>query len=284
MNQNKYIYWEGIVSIFVNVALFVLKLWAGVVSGSIALTADAWHTLSDSISSLAVIVGAKLASKKPDQRHPYGHGRWEYITSFIIAIFLGFIVVEFTRKAILSLSVHESADFGIVAIVVTVVSIVAKEALAQYAFFVNKKTNNATVKADAWHHRTDAFSSLIVLLGIFLKDVIWWIDGALGLFIAVLLLRVAYGIIKEAVSKILGENITEKEEERIQQIIDGVLEQRIPAYNFRLHNYGQHQELTFHIKLNPDLTIRHGHIIATKIEKAIEKETGIISTIHIEEL
>ena len=87
MNRERAGYTEGIVSVIANMVLFALKLWAGIVSGSIALVADAWHTLSDSVSSLMVIVGVKLSSRKPNQKHPFGHGRWEQIAAIFIAFF-----------------------------------------------------------------------------------------------------------------------------------------------------------------------------------------------------
>ena len=284
MSDNKHIYREGIVSIFVNLVLFVLKLWAGIVSGSVALTADAWHTLSDSISSVAVIAGAKLSSQGPDKDHPFGHGRWEYITSFLIAIFLGFIAIEFTKEAIQNFIAHNAAEFATLAIVVTIVSILGKEFLAQYAFRIARKTGNSSVKADAWHHRSDALSSVVVLVGIFLKDYIWWIDSALGIIVALIILHTAYEIVKEAVSKILGEDLKEEEIVTIRQIIGRTCDQEVMAHHFHLHNYGKHQELTFHIKLDPTLTIAQGHKLATKIEKAIKKKLGYVSTIHVEEL
>ena len=86
MDKKKASYIEGTVSIIVNIGLFCIKYWAGIVSGSVALIADAWHTLSDSVSSVIVIVGAKLSSRKPDKEHPFGHGRWEYIASIFIGI------------------------------------------------------------------------------------------------------------------------------------------------------------------------------------------------------
>ena len=102
MDRKKASYTEGAVAIFGNVALFVLKYWAGIVSGSIALLADAWHTLSDSISSVVVILGAKLAAKKPDKDHPFGHGRWELVSSIVIAMLLVlvfFIFVQFVANS-----------------------------------------------------------------------------------------------------------------------------------------------------------------------------------------
>ncbi|MDD2200381.1 MAG: cation diffusion facilitator family transporter, partial [Bacteroidales bacterium] len=133
-------YLEGIISVIVNSVLFALKFWAGIVTGSIALTADAWHTLSDSLSSIIVIAAVKLSSKKPDSEHPFGHGRWEQIAALFIAFLLGIIAFDFLRDSIIQLKSHESIEFGTIAIVVTIISIIAKEALAQYAFYIYRKT------------------------------------------------------------------------------------------------------------------------------------------------
>jgi cation diffusion facilitator family transporter len=139
MDKNKAGYIEGFVSILVNTGLFGLKLWAGTVSGSIALTADVWHTLSDSLSSIIVIFGIKLSSRKPDKEHPFGHGRWEQIAAIFIGFLLALIAYDFLKDSILQFKTKESANFGMLAIVVTIISIVVKEGLAQYAFYICKK-------------------------------------------------------------------------------------------------------------------------------------------------
>ena len=100
MDKKKASYLEGTVSIVINIGLFGIKLWAGVVSGSIAITADAWHSLSDTISSMVVIVGAKLSSKKPDSEHPFGHGRWEHIAAIFIGFLLVLIAYDFIKDSI----------------------------------------------------------------------------------------------------------------------------------------------------------------------------------------
>ena len=284
MNENKEIYKEGILSIIINFVLASLKFWAGVVSSSVALTADAWHTLSDSISSVVVIIGAKLSSQKPDEQHPFGHGRWEYISSFLIAIFLVLVAFEFSKDAWSHFTQHHEAQFGTLAIVVTIVSILGKEILAQYAFYIGRKTNNSSVKADGWHHRSDALSSIIVLVGIFLKPWFWWIDSVLGIIVSLVILHTAYGIIKEAISKLLGEELTPEEVDSVLHLIPDGCDLEVSAHHFHLHNYGHHKELTFHIKLSPDFTIAEGHRIATKIENLIFEKYNYYTTIHIEEL
>lgn len=282
MDRKKASYLEGAISIVVNTALFALKYWAGIVSGSIALLADAWHTLSDSISSVVVIGGAKLASKQPDKDHPFGHGRWELVSSIIIAIILVIIAIGFIKDSVSQLKIRESANFGTVAIVVTIVSIVLKESLAQYAFFLGRKSGSSTVKADGWHHRTDALSSLVILVGILVKDHFWWIDGALGIAVSGMLMYAAYEILMEAVDKILGEDPGDELIEEVLRLIRSLYNSDLQAHHFHIHNYISSKELTFHIKIDNSLTVEEGHDIATAIEDLIDEKLSVKSTIHLE--
>jgi cation diffusion facilitator family transporter len=282
MERKKAGYVEGTISIVVNTALFALKYWAGIVSGSIALLADAWHTLSDSISSVVVIGGAKLASKQPDKDHPFGHGRWELVSSIIIAIILVIIAIGFIKDSVSQLKIRESANFGTLAIVVTIVSIVVKESLAQYAFFLGRKSGSSTVKADGWHHRTDALSSLVILIGILVKDHFWWIDGALGITVSLMLMYAAYEILMEAVDKILGEDPGDELIEEVLGLIRSLYNSDLQAHHFHIHNYISSKELTFHIKIDNSLTVEEGHDIATAIEELVDEKLSVKSTIHLE--
>ncbi len=284
MEKKKAAYLEGTVSILANLALFALKYWAGIVSGSIALMADAWHTMSDSISSGVVILGARLASKKPDKDHPFGHGRWELISSIVIAIILVLIAVGFIRDAVAQLQIRESANFGTVALVVTIVSIVVKELMAQFAFYLGKKSGNSAVKADGWHHRTDALSSLIILIGILVKDYFWWIDGVLGIAVSLMLLYAAYEILMEAVNKILGEVPGEELIREIESYIRSLYKYELYPHHFHIHNYISSKELTFHIKLDSSISVEEGHAIATAIEELLDEKLALKTTIHVEPL
>jgi cation diffusion facilitator family transporter len=282
MDKSRAGYLEGIISVAVNSILFVLKFWAGVVTGSIALTADAWHTLSDSLSSIVVIIAVKLSSKKPDNEHPFGHGRWEQIAALFIAFILGIIAYDFLKDSIIQFKNHDSSQFGTLAIVVTVISIVVKEALAQYAFYIARKTDNVSIKADGWHHRTDALSSVVVLIGILFAKQFWWIDSVLGAIISLMLFYATYQIIKEAINKLLGEKPSPELIKKIKAAIQQYDNEHLMAHHFHIHNYVGHQELTFHIKLRNDLNILEGHRIATEIEEIILNQFGIISTVHME--
>ncbi|MDA3928713.1 MAG: cation diffusion facilitator family transporter [Prolixibacteraceae bacterium] len=282
MDKVKAGYLEGIVSVIANSILFVLKFWAGITTGSIALTADAWHTLSDSLSSIIVIVAVKLSSKKPDNEHPFGHGRWEQIAALFIAFLLAIIAFDFLRDSIVQFKNQEATEFGAIAIVVTVISIIVKEALAQYAFYIGRKINNVSIKADGWHHRTDALSSVIVLVGILFAKQFWWIDSALGGMISFMLFYATYQIAKESINKLLGEKPSSELIDKIKLSIGQIYDADMYLHHFHIHNYVGHQELTFHIKLENNLSINEGHRIATDIENIIFKQFSITSTVHVE--
>jgi len=277
-------YIEGIISVIVNLALFILKMWAGIVSGSIALVADAWHTLSDSFSSIVVVVAAKLSSKKADKEHPFGHGRWEYIASLFIAFFLGIIAYEFFKNSIIRFNSKEHIEFGLIAIIVTIISIVIKELLAQYAFYLGRKTQNLIVKADGWHHRTDALSSVVVLVGIFFAKQFWWVDSVLGIIIALMIFYIAFKIMKETIAKILGEEPGDDLVNRITSEIVNAYHDDLKIHHFHVHNYVLHKELTLHIRLRKNLTIETGHRIASVIEERINDKFDVVTTIHVEPL
>ena len=285
MEQNSKLgYQEGVVSVVLNLLLFGLKYFAGVVSGSVALIADAWHTLSDSFTSLVVILGIKLSGKRPDKEHPFGHGRWEQISAIIIALLLGVVGLEFLKDSIAKLKVQESADFGVLAYVATIASIVLKEGLAQYAFRIARITGNAAVKADGWHHRSDALSSLVVLAGLFLSPYFWWIDSALGILISLMLFQVAYQIIREAVNKILGEEPSREIIEAVEKIVRQEMGDPAYPHHYHIHDYGDHKEFTFHVKVPGNESVKNAHDKATRIEKRMGEELQLDATIHIEPL
>jgi cation diffusion facilitator family transporter len=282
MDKAKAGYREGIISIITNTGLFGLKLWAGIISGSIALIADAWHTISDSLSSLLVIIGARLASKKPDKEHPFGHGRWEPITAIFIGFFLAVIAYNFIRDSIGRFRSQEAAEFGIWAIIVTILSLVGKAVLARYAFSLGRKSGNTAVMADGWHHQFDALTSAVILAGIFFSERFWWIDSVLGGLISLLLLYAVYEIIKGAVNKLLGERPDPELIHQIESLIKKSYPGGVMPHHYHLHNYIDHKELTFHIKVEDNMDIHSGHLIATDIENRIFRDLNITATIHVE--
>lgn len=284
LKSQKLGYIEGWLSIIVNIFLFGLKYWAGVATGSIAIIADAWHTLTDSISSIIVLIGVKVSSKPADEKHPFGHGRAELIASLIIGVLLAIIAFSFIQQSIEKLKNREAVVFGTFAIVVTVISIVSKEALAQFAIWAGKKTGSTVLKADAWHHRSDAISSVIILVGIFLGKYFWWIDGVLGIIVALLIFYATYEIFRDSVNPLLGKTPDEKLIKEVNKICQAINATQMEAHHFHIHEYGNHTELTFHINLSNDISLENAHIIATKIENSIREKLNIEATIHMEPL
>ena len=284
MDKTKGAYVEGTVSIVINFLLFILKMWASVISGSVALAADAWHTLSDSISSVVVVVAAKLAAKKADKEHPFGYGRWEQIASIFIAVILAVIAFGFLESSIRYFLDRNTVEYGTIAIVVTAVSILVKELLAQYAFYIGRKADNSSVRADGWHHRSDALSSVVVLIGILFAKNFWWIDSVLGAIIALMLFYAAFTILKEAINKILGEQPNQDLINKLTNEIKNIYYDDLKIHHLHIHNYISQKELTFHIRLNKDLTIEKGHRIASDIEEIILDKFGMTATIHVEPL
>jgi len=280
--RRRLVYQQGWVSIFVNALLFLAKYWVGVTSGSIALMADAWHSLSDSLTSGIVILGAKISNKPPDKEHPFGHGRAELIASIIIGVILGLVGFEFAKESISKLVNKEGVLYGAAAIWVTSISILVNELLAQYAFWIGRKTGNPSLKADGWHHRSDALSSIIVLVGIFFAKYFWWIDGGLGFIVSLLLFYAAYDIIKDGTNPLLGETPDEDLLGKLKIIANETSGMETHLHHVHLHRYGQHMELTMHIKLPKDTTLKNAHQIADDIEGEIAGKLGMEATIHME--
>jgi cation diffusion facilitator family transporter len=282
MNRSRIIKVAGWLSIVSNLVLFGLKYWAGIITGSVALLADAWHTLSDSVSSAVVVVGIWIAGKPADDEHPFGHGRAEHIATIIIGVLLSIIGFEFLLKSVDRLQNHEAVEYGLIAKIVTVVSVIWKELLARYSFRVSNKTGSSVLRADAWHHRSDAFSSAIILAGIFLGHFFWWIDGVLGIVVAILIFYTAYDVVKNDISSLLGKRPDPKLIERIKEITVSSTGRDLLLHHFHIHEYGHHTELSFHIRLPSDMSLEEVHNICSQIEDAIDDELGFIVTIHPE--
>jgi len=265
-----------------NSTLFILKFWAGMATGSIAIIADAWHTLSDSLTSIVVVVGVKISAKPADKEHPFGHGRAELIAALIIGVLLSVVAFNFILEGVQRLQTRELVNYSTFAIVATIISIVAKEALAQYAFMVARKSGSRSVRADAWHHRSDAISSLVILAGIVFGRHIWWIDGVLGIVVAFLIFYAAYDILRDAMNTMMGETPDDELVKQVEGICKSETLLELRPHHYHIHRYGDHTEMTFHIRLPDGLSLFDSHEIATRIEYRIKEDTGIISTIHME--
>jgi cation diffusion facilitator family transporter len=281
-NKVYYSYLEGIISIVVNIIIFVLKYWIGVITGSVAFITDAWHSLSDSISSIVLIVGAKASTKPADEEHPFGHGRAEYVAALIIGVFLAIVAYNFIIEAWEKFQSHEPTEYGTSAFVVIIVSIILKELLAQFAFWSARKTNSLSLKADGWHHRSDALSSVVILIGIFISPYFWWIDSAMALIVALMIFWAAIKVMRDTISSILGKEAPEELKLEIKRICNETAEREVRPHHIHVHSYGNHSELTMHIKFPKETSLIDAHKTAVKIERELKQQLDLIATIKIE--
>jgi len=280
-NKRKLAGSEGWISIVVNLILFGIKYWAGIVSGSIAFITDAWHSLSDSISSLAIIIGSKISAKPPDKRHPFGHGRAELITAILIGMMLVVVGFNFLLESIERFKEETEVLFGMLTYIIIVGSILLKEASAQYAFYTARKTGYKSLKADAWHHRSDALSSVIILGGMLLSPYLPYVDAIMGILVSGFIFHIAYVIIKEAADDILGTAPSEETIEKVTQTANEAAGFDLAVHNFKLHEYGELQEISFHIRLPDDMLVRDAGILIRNIADKVYETYGFATTIHM---
>ena len=281
-NKEKLSLNEGRLSLFGNIILFGIKLWAGISSASAALIADAWHTLSDSISSIVIIIAAKISNKKADKEHPFGHGRAELIAALIVGVLLCMIAMEFFIEGIHRLGERQEAQYGLLAIIITLASVIIKELMAQYALYAYRKCECLSLKADAWHHRSDAVSSLVLLIGVIFGQNIWWMDGVLTLIVSVLIAWTAYHIIRDGVKPLMGEAPDKELKNYITDTCNSILNEQSNVHHVHIHRYGDHLEVTFHLTFPSSISLKKAHDLVTEIEIRLRNERRIEATIHPE--
>ena len=282
--KSKYMIIEGIVSVIINVLLFAFKYIVGMFTGSLSIMADAWHSLSDCISSIIVIIGGVFSKKPADKEHPFGHGRIELITSFIVGIMLVFIGYSFFSEAIKNILNKKTASFTIIAIVAMIVSIVVKELLAQYSLWGYRKSGSKSLYADAWHHRSDSITSIIILVGILVGKNLWWMDSVLSILVSLVIFYAAFDVIKSSIEPLIGEYPSEDIIKDINSIANelNINNDNSNLHHFHIHTYGDHTEITFHMRFPKDMTVEEAHDKVSVLEKSIRDKMNMESTIHIE--
>lgn len=273
---------QGWVSVAVNSLLFIIKLVIGLMVGAISVIADAVHTLSDVISSGVVIWGFKQAQKPADVEHPYGHGRAEYIATLIIAILLVVAGIEFIETSIDRIRHPQpvSANWWMVAILG--LTILLKEWTARYAEFLSTKIASGTLHADAWHHRTDAISSLLVVVALIAGNYGYpAVDGWAGLGVSLFLLYAGFEIAKDAVDDLLGKPPTTEEIDQIRNIVFGV-EGVLGAHDIVVHSYGHDKFVSVHVEIDAVKSTAEAHDISEEVEERIMESIGAEPTVHLD--
>ncbi len=284
-NNDKIIgYSEGISSLILNTLLFGLKYWVGLQTASIAIIADAWHTLSDSLTSFVVLLGFKISSKPPDKQHPFGHSRAGIISSIVIGTLLAIVAFNFLKESLHHFLDHKEASYSTLALVTFIISTILKEGIAQFSFWGGKKIGSKALMADGWHHRSDAIASALILIGMLIGKYFWWIDSIMGFLVSLLIFYATYDILKESISSLLGEEPGDQFKANIHDLVSQNILQDVHLHHLHMHEYGNHKELTFHIKLPHDMSLQEAHHIADRLECVIREEMNIEATIHVEPL
>ncbi len=277
-------YVEGWISVIVNTILFGFKYWAGAAIGSVSMVADAWHTLSDTLTSVVVIVGFFIAAKPSDSEHPFGHARAESIASVVIGVLLGVVGFGFAVESVKRLIDYQSVTFSFFGIMVFVISIFVKEGLAQFAFWAGRKADAKSITADGWHHRSDAIASLLIVAGALFGRSLWWMDGVLGIGVSLLILYAAFDIVRTAATFLLGQAHSKALEEEIKTLI---MQKQLAVkdiHHIHVHNYGAHNEITLHVRLDPEMHLADAHAITVEIEKLLNDKMSMTATVHLEPL
>ena len=273
---------QGKLSVTVNSFLFIIKFTLGIVTGAISLIADAIHTLSDMITSIVVIWGFKQVDKPADSRHPYGHGRAEYIATLIIAVLLCVAGIEFIEVSIdrIRNPVISSPEWWMVGLILF--TIIIKEFTARYAKFLSSKIASALLHADAWHHRIDAISSSLVIIALVAgKFGFPAIDGWVGLGVSLLLIYTGFDIARDSVDDLIGTPSNSDELDKIRQTVLGIND-TLGVHDIIMHSYGHEKYISLHVEIDAKKTAAEAHDISEEVEAVLQKKMGVDPVVHID--
>ena len=272
----------------VNAVLILLKFVAGIVGRSSAMIADAVHSLSDFASDIIVLVFVKIAGKPKDEGHDYGHGKFETLATMIIGALLvcvGIgIMVSGIESVVRSIRGEALPRPTLLALVVALVSIVSKEWLYHYTIKVGRRIGAQVVVANAWHHRSDAFSSLGTFAGIggamFLGDGWQVLDPIAAIVVSLFIVKSGYDIVKPCASELLEASLPEAQETEITSLVMSV-PGIVLVHNLRTRRIGNEIAVDLHAKMDGSLTLAEAHDKATAAEDAIRSVFGENSIINI---
>lgn len=262
------------ITIMENIVLSVIKLVAGIMAHSSAMVSDAIHSASDVFSTFIVIIGIKLASKKPDKEHPYGHERLECVAAIILSIVLfitGLGIGMDALKNILNGNYNDLKVPGMLALVAAIVSIISKESMYWYTRYYAKKIDSGALMADAWHHRSDALSSIGALIGIAGARLGFPImDSVASLMIFVFIVKAAFDIFKDAMDKMVDHSCDTETE---KQLYDCVMKNKdvmgVDLLQTRI--FGNKIYVDVEIQVNALYTLQKAHDIAEAVHDDIEQ-------------
>ena len=280
-SREKSIYRVTWIGSLVNFLLMAFKFVAGIVGHSSALVADAVHSLSDFATDIVVIVFVRISGKPEDEDHRYGHGKYETLATAIIglalfAVGIGLLVGGATKVADVINGAILPAP-SMIALIAAAVSIVSKEILYRYTVRVGKNLNSQAVVANAWHHRSDAFSSIGTLVGvggaIFLGEKWRILDPIAAIVVSTFIIKVAFDLIKPCIDELLERSLPAETEKQILEIITSFPEVSSP-HHLRTRRIGNHIAIEVHIRMDGQISLEDAHTVATEVERCLKEEFG----------
>ncbi len=273
---------EGIVSIVVNVLIAAVKLFYGIAFHSISLIADAVHSLSDVLSSVVVIVGFKISARPPDEDHPFGHGRMELIASVIVATLLFVVGLEFLKDSISKIVKPEISELNAVGIVVVALTLLAKEGLARFSFFLGRTIDSSVLIADGHHHRSDAISTVLVLISLGFVHAGWpRADGIGGLTVSIFIMATAIGLIRESASPLMGQNPSLEMVEQVKEIALKH-EEVLGVHDIVVHDFRSIYNISLHIEVDYTMQLCRAHDISDAIEREVQGRFPGWAVVHVD--
>ena len=289
--REREIYRVTIVGSVVNLLLLAFKFFAGIVGHSAAMLADAVHSLSDFVTDIIVLVFVKLSSKPEDADHDYGHGKYETLATAIIGICLCLVGLGIFWNGAQSIwHVVRGGTLpepGMLALVAAVVSIVSKEALYQYTVYKGRRLDSQAVVANAWHHRSDAFSSIGTMVGIggaiWLGDAWRVLDPIAAVVVSVFIVKVAFKLLVPSMNELLEKSLPAEVEDRISDIVLSFPGVTSP-HHLRTRRIGMHYSIDLHVRMDGGITLEEAHHTATAIEHKLREAfgQGTYINIHVE--
>lgn len=281
MDRERQIFRTTLVGSVANLLLLVFKFIAGIVGHSAAMVADAVHSLSDFITDIVVIAFVSIAGKPEDKDHDYGHGKYETLATAVIGVILFFvgvsILISGVQTIVGALNGESLQAPSALALIAAVVSVVVKEILYHYTVRAGKKLHSPSVVANAWHHRSDALSSLGTTLGIGGAIVLgerWRIlDPIAAVVVSLFIIKVAIELLKPCIDELLERSLPDKMEARILEIILATPQVSAP-HHLRTRRIGSYIAIEVHIRMDGSMTLSEAHSVASDIEKRLKAEFG----------
>ncbi len=273
---------EGWVSIIVNCLLFILKGLFGILTGSVSLIGDAFHTLSDVFTSVVIVISFRVAKKPSDAMHPFGHGRMEAIATVVVAVLLVAVGLEILKGSLERLfhPVGFETSWWIIGLIV--LTIVIKEWLAHFSRDLGKTIQSDTIKADSWHHRTDAISSFLVIFAfVGQRFGLSILDGIVGILVAGLIVYTGWEIARKGIDDLLGKPPSNQLVKHVKQAVRNFPEV-IDVHDLVIHQYGRFMVLSFHIEVSDRLSLKYAHNLAEQVENTINRKFHTYTTVHLD--